>query len=300
MESTNLWQVTHGKGSIIWEPHRCAGDVVSAAVSPVATWLSLGFSAVAAGASVYSAYKLSMQEKQLDAISRDLACVNGKLDGIKRDIDRIHRTLHSIETLTRAILDDIRDVKDATIADVFISGSQQNFRDKVRNGSVSLEALTVFANDIATALSEISGNGGKRTGDILIPNWIIDQARPIHAFLSVLNIHLVETHNRLNSYDASMVRRLCSLSEQPVLLTESIQSDEDAHKNRLLQIHGKYSRAPESQPRLKWLYAYLWEIRLAEFALATSRALSGDDRDKLAIPQLDESLLAVLLDKKAA
>ena len=71
MSSTNVWEVTHGFRSIEWRPHVCPPEAASHILTtPATAWLSIGFSAVAAGASIYNAYQLAQQEQMLKHISK--------------------------------------------------------------------------------------------------------------------------------------------------------------------------------------------------------------------------------------
>lgn len=289
MASTNVWEVTHGYREIIWRPHVCPNvPPTQILATPATTWLSIGFSAVAAGASIYNAYQLAQQEKMLTNISRQLNIVSRKLDYIVNAINQL--TL-----LTNEVLENTRDVKEIAYVKVFFDGALTHFATVLQSGQITLDAVRSLEGDIQTTLIEVNSRKGVK--DAPIPNWLIEKAKSVYSLFRVLNVFLIESHNRLNEYDPTTMRRYESIDIQQHYLTENSTSEPAKELlSDLSQIHRLYSLTKISkQPRLKWLSAFLWEIKLFLFNQITSAVLTKEEPNIVMLPKLDEASLQSFL-----
>ncbi len=289
MSSTNVWEVTHAQRAIEWRPHICPTEAPTQILAtPAAAWLSIGFSAVAAGASIYNAYQLAQQKEMLTNISRQLNILSRKLDYVVNAINQL--TL-----LTNEVLENTRDVKEIAYVKVFFDGALSHFATVLQSRQITLDAVRGLEGDIQATLREVASRKGVK--DAPIPNWLIEKAKPIYSLFRVLNVFLIELHNRLNEYDPTTMRRYESIDIEQHYLTENSTSKQAKELlTDLVGIHRLYSSTKiNKQPRLKWLCALLWEMKLFVFNQLTSDVLNKEETNTVMLPTLDIGSLQTIL-----
>jgi hypothetical protein len=291
MPSTNVWEITHAQKSIEWRHHICPSEAATQILTtPATAWLSIGFSAVAAGASIYNAYQLAQQEQMLKQISRQLSIVSRKLDYVVNAINQL--TL-----LTNEVLENTRDVKEIAYVKVFFDGALGHFGGVLQSRQITLDSVRGLEGDIQATLREVASRKGLK--DAPIPNWLIEKAKPIYSLFRVLNVFLIESHNRLNEYDPTSMRRYESIDAAQHYLTEDPTNEQVAELlEDLNNVHRLYSSTKiNKQPRLKWLSALLWEMKLFLFNQMSSAVLVKDEPSTVMLPTLDEESLKGILKK---
>ncbi len=285
MTTTRVWEVTHGPGEIVWQPHECPsrsiGSILSTAAAP---WLSVAFSAISSGVSIYNAFQLAKQEKILTRISHKLGIIDKKLNCVLGKLDKIR-------ALTEAAFTTIIKIKNLKLLEMFFDNGRILFEERIRENSVSREAILSLMNDTETAWREIVCTA--RPTEAPIPDNMIVRACPVFSFLRTLNFYLVEAHNQFNDYDPTVTRRYISIEDpEPCYLNETSDAEKVKDQIDALQsVQRIYKKTTlDKQPRLKWLSAFLWEAKMACFTLSTSSVLESQPKDKprkLMIPMLD-------------
>lgn len=290
MESRRLWEVTHGQGKIEWQPHECTGTKdLSVLSTPATAWVSVALSAISAGASLYTAFKVAKIEKNIKSISNKLNIVDKKLNYV---VD----SLNNIEQLTETVLRTICDIQQLQLVEVFFDGARSHFEEQLRRNSLNAATISGLASDVAAVLIHANSvvRSNRKPKDILVPNWMIEKAMPVFELLRSLNIYLIEAHNYLNEYNPRVIRRYNSISDNPFYAYDDENQEQFVQlHNELIKYEQMYAETYEDKtPRKKWLCAFVWEARMAQFNLTTSRVLADEKGSKLVLPsfEIDYSL----------
>lgn len=274
MATTSVREVTHGPGFIKWSPHVCPSPSTANILStPASMILSNGLGALSAGIGIANAI-------QLNAISN-------KLDYVQRGIDQV-------VSLTKQVRESLQDVQDLQYLKTVFDGSRENFEQKLKLGQIDIAAVQSFEGDVETTLRQFVFDGDKLrdikrvSKDAPIPNWMVDKAEPTFSFFRLLNFYLVESHNRLLDYDPWKVRRYSPIDAVPDYFVEDRANSEFTKiVDELKMIQKVHNDAAQKLPRLRWLTAFTWEIKMTRFNLATSSALASGTTNTLMLPALD-------------
>lgn len=280
MASRGLYWVEHGYRMIKWEKAGTSTAAALALTSPAAAFLSVGFGAISAGASLYNTFQLAKQSRVLDSIARKLDLVEFKVDYVTRGIEQLTR-------LMAEVAENTQDIKEIAYIKVFFDGAREHFEQQLKGRTVSAESIAALAGDIQSTWAQVTQNRNMK--DAPIPNWMVEKAMPVFSFFKVLNVYLIESHNALSGYNPITIRRYFPLEGTPIYLTEEPDSTEAAEMIiGLEKVHKVYHLPSNSKrPRLKWLSAFLWEAKMAQFLLCTSTPLAGQESRHLELPVID-------------
>jgi hypothetical protein len=298
MENTNIYKVTHGFQKIIWEK-------IADGSNSAGPLLSIGFSAISAGVSIYNAYQLAQQKETLNLIAGKLNLMNHKMDSMNRKMDYVSRQIdyvnrkmdyvlvgmEHLKDLTTQVLLTTTQIKDLAYVKMFLDGARDHFEKKLTSGTITSDDFHALDGDLTAALSEVLGSNK----DAPIPNHFIEKARSVFAFLRAFNIYLVETHNTLNTHNPSTVRRYQTIEDSGYHYFSEVDTAKDSSKklagrmSELRNLHLKIKS--DKQPRLKWLSAFTWEVRSVIYTLETSGILSGANSQSILLPAFDQEVI---------
>ncbi len=234
MEEFNVWKIGRDSRTqqiMSWTPHVCPTEKISRIIStPAAGWLSIGFSAFAAVASIFNVFQIVEQQELLERIDRKLNLINRKLNYVINSLDQL-------KWLTQKVLDNTLKTNQLLYIKYVFDGARINFGNKLKSGEVSLDSLKGLIGDIEMTMKEVDYTNTE--SDISIPNWMIEQANPVFSFIKILNIFLVECHNRFNEYDPMHVQRYESIDEFPSFLREKVLEEVKQTPGELLTMATK-------------------------------------------------------------
>jgi hypothetical protein len=107
---------------------------------------------------------------------------------------------------------------------------------------------------------------------------------------------LIEVHNRLVNYEPLLVRRYEPIDDTKIYNYYDDVSDDKVGElyDELVNISKFYDKVKfDTQPRLKWLLAFLWEAKLLLYNYSSSKAIQ-EWNTPLMIPMMDESIMQQL------
>ncbi|MBK7379314.1 MAG: hypothetical protein IPJ03_09950 [Ignavibacteriales bacterium] len=281
-ETTILRPVTYGPGKIIYgPPHQCPSEQIgNILATPVSSWLSLGFSAVAAGVSIYNAFQLHQQKIILQAIEQKINLLNYKIDVLHYKVDYLIKMVESIKA-------DTSHIRNIQSLEIFFDKAIQHFGEIAKRDQISFNQLKGLEGDIQTALNDfLSSNKTKK--DIPISNWMIDKSAEVFRFFQIFNLFLIESHNFLCNYDPIETKGYLNINSSNFVL--NLNDDDTKQFKELIEHQKLYLKTTiEKQPRLKWLLSFLWEVKQSNFILSISSQLNKDNA-QINLPVLDDLL----------
>jgi len=281
-ETTILRPVTYGHRRIIYGPqHHCPSDQIKNVLStPVASWISLGLSAVNVGISIYNAFQLHQQKIILQEIEHKINQLNYKIDILHYKVDYLINMVESIKADTSYI----RNIKSL---EIFFDKAIQHFGDIVKRDQISFDQLKGLEGDIQTALNDFLLSN-KAQKDIPISNWMIDKSAEVFRFFQIFNLFLIESHNFLCNYDPIETKGYLKINNANFVINLNKDDAEQfkdlvEHQKLYLKISGV------KQPRLKWLLSFLWEIKQSNYILSVSPQLNNEN-SQINLPVMDDLL----------
>ncbi|MBV6419352.1 MAG: hypothetical protein DAHOPDDO_00568 [Ignavibacteriaceae bacterium] len=266
--------------------------------TPVATWLSTGFSALTLGVSLYNAFQLHKQQEILETIDLKLDEMNYKLNTIERKLDAINYSINLLHyktdliiMITKSIKTDTQQIKDIQKINFQFLDAINHFEKRLSNRQISFDLIKKVEGDIENTFLSLWNTykpaRNKKTNDIPLPNWVIDKNTEIFSFFQLFNLFLIESHNFLSKYNPLKIKNYISITDDKII--ERVNPKESKKEQLTLpQLFEYYNKTNcDLQPRLDWLMRLLWEVKQISYTIETSQLISRSDQT-LYLPVFDE------------
>lgn len=257
--------------------------------SPVASWLSTGFSALTLGVSLYNAFQLHKQQEILETIDLKLDEMNYKIDNIDRKLDAINYSINLLHyktdlilMITKSIKTDTQQIKDIQKINFQFLDAINHFEKRLSNRQISFDLIKKVEGDIENTFMSLwntyKPTRNKKTIDIPLPNWVIDKNAEIFSFFQLFNLFLIESHNFLSKYDPLRIKNYISITDDKIIERVNPKESKKEKLLTLSELFEYYNKInSDIQPRLEWLIRLLWEVKQISYTIETSQFISGSN-----------------------